>query len=64
MTTTRAGDRAEYERLLSGYKTAILTTRGQDGHYHSRPMAMQEEREAGAEVWFATSRESAKAQEI
>ncbi len=64
MTTTTTGDRAEYERLLAGYKTAILTTRGRDGHYHSRPMALQEERGAGAEVWFATSRASAKADEI
>lgn len=64
MTTTQAGDRAEYEALLRGYKTAILTTRGPDGHYHSRPMALQEERDAGADLWFATSRESAKAHEI
>lgn len=64
MTTTQAGDRAEYEALLGGYKTAILTTHGPDGHYHSRPMAMQEQHEAGAELWFATSRATAKVHEI
>lgn len=64
MTTTQTGDRAEYERLLSGFKTAILTTRGPDGHFHSRPMAVQEEREAGADLWFATSRDSDKAHQI
>ncbi len=64
MTTTQSGDREEYEALLGGFKTAILTTRGPDGHYHSRPMALQEERAAGAEVWFATSRDSAKAHQI
>ncbi len=64
MSTTQAGDRAEYERLLDGYRTAILTTWGQDGHYHSRPMAVQDQREAGADLWFATSRESEKAHEI
>ncbi len=64
MTTTTTGDRAEYEKLLAGYKTGILTTRGPDGHYHARPMALQEERDAGADLWFATSRESAKIHEI
>lgn len=64
MTTTQAGDRSEYEELLGGYKTAILTTHGPDGHYHSRPMAMQEQHGGGQELWFATSKQTAKIHEI
>jgi PPOX class probable F420-dependent enzyme len=64
MTATREGDRREYEELLTEYHTAILTTRGADGHLHARPMAVQEERRAGGELWFATSRDTAKVAEI
>lgn len=53
----------DYARLLAGYRTAILTTRGADGHYHSRPMAMRQQ-VRGEEIWFATSVGSKKVQDL
>jgi general stress protein 26 len=53
----------DYARLLAAYRTAILTTRGADGHYHSRPMAMRQQ-VRGEEIWFATSVASKKVQDL
>ena len=49
--------------LLAAYRTAILTTRGADGHLHSRPMAMRQ-RVRGEEIWFATTAESKKCKDL
>jgi general stress protein 26 len=48
------GNREELETLLKGYDTALLITRGVDGHFHSRPMALQKKDRAGETLWFAT----------
>jgi general stress protein 26 len=63
-TTETQGDRQELDRLLRGYHTAVLTTRGPDGHFHARPIAMQQQRVDPEELWFVTSAESQKVQEI
>ncbi len=49
--------------LLAAYRTAILTTRGADGHFHSRPMAMRQ-RVRGEEIWFATTADSKKCKDL
>lgn len=46
--------RREFERLLEGHDTAILTTRGRDGHLRSRPMVLRQAPH-GDELWFATA---------
>lgn len=53
----------DYATLLAAYRTAILTTRGADGHLHSRPMAMRQ-RVRGEEIWFATSIGSNKCKDL
>ncbi len=53
----------DYARLLAAFRTAVLTTRGADGHYHSRPMAMRQT-VRGEEIWFATSIGSKKVQDL
>ncbi len=60
----RPGDDQELERLLAGYDTALLTTRGPDGHFHTRPMAMQKHRASSRELWFVTSLESTKVHDL
>lgn len=56
------GDRRELKKLIQEYDTALLITRGVDGHFHSRPMSVQE---AGVdEIWFATSEESGKVHDL
>jgi len=49
--------------LVSDIEIAMLTTRREDGHLVSRPMATQA-RAAGADLWFVTSRETLKLGEI
>jgi general stress protein 26 len=53
----------DYATILAAYRTAILTTRGADGHLHSRPMAMRQ-RIRGEEVWFATTASSKKCKDL
>jgi general stress protein 26 len=53
----------DYAELLAAYRTAILTTRGEDGHFHSRPMAMRQQ-VRGEEIWFAASIESKKCKDL
>ena len=53
----------DYAGLLARYRTALLTTRGADGHFHSRPMAMRQQ-VRGEEIWFATSIGSKKVQDL
>jgi general stress protein 26 len=49
--------------LLAAYRTALLTTRGEDGHFHSRPMAMRQ-RVRGEEIWFVTRADSKKCRDL
>ncbi len=56
-------DFEEYAALLKRFDTAMLTTQGPDGHFHSRPMALQEKR-PGEAIWFATLSGSDKCRDI
>ncbi len=56
-------DPHDYAALLSAYRTALLTTRGADGHLHCRPMAMRQQ-VRGEEIWFATATRSKKCREL
>ena len=49
--------------LIDELETAMFTTRRADGRLVSRPMATQKRAE-GADLWFVTSRKSAKLEEI
>ncbi len=53
----------DYAELLRGFRTAILTTRGPDGHFHSRPMAMRHGIR-GEALWFATAADSQKCRDL
>lgn len=57
------GHHRELAELLHKYDTALFTTRGPDGHFHTRPMAVQR-RGFGEEIWFATSSHSQKIEDI
>jgi general stress protein 26 len=56
-------DDRDYAALLADYRTALLTTRGDDGHLHCRPMAMRQ-RVRGEEIWFATALRSNKCRDL
>lgn len=57
------GNEHEARELIDSYRTAILTTRGPDGHFHTRPMAVQ--RGTGLdELWFATSVDARKVHDL
>jgi general stress protein 26 len=43
----------ELQELLESHDTALLTTRGADGHFHTRPMGLQA-RAVKDGLWFAT----------
>lgn len=58
------GDREELRRLLAGYDTAILTTRGADGHFHARPMAMRKQTPSVDELWFVTWDDTEKVHDL
>ena len=49
--------------LTSGFRNAMLVTRGLDGAMHARPMAVAE-MEPNADAYFSTSLESPKIAEI
>jgi general stress protein 26 len=53
----------DFGTLLAAYRTAVLTTRGPDGHFHGRPMAMRQ-RVRGEEIWFATRADSNKCRDL
>jgi general stress protein 26 len=53
----------DYASLLAEYRTALLTTRGEDGHLHCRPMAMRQQ-VRGEEIWFATALRSTKCRDL
>ncbi|WP_242394936.1 pyridoxamine 5'-phosphate oxidase family protein [Anaeromyxobacter oryzisoli] len=49
--------------LLAPFRTALLATRGEDGHLRCRPMAMRQT-VRGEELWFATARDSTKCRDL
>lgn len=56
-------DDRDYATLLAAYRTALLTTRSEDGHLHCRPMAMRQQ-VRGEEIWFATAAGSKKCRDL
>ena len=48
---------------IDDIEIAMMTTRRSDGHLQSRAMATQK-RAAGADVWFVTTRDSAKIRDL
>src|SRR5512142_828240 len=56
-------DSRDFATLLSAYRTALLTTLGPAGHFHSRPMAMHQT-VRGEEIWFATSASAKKCKDL
>ena len=56
-------DSRDFASLLSAYRTALLTTLGPDGYFHSRPMAMHHT-VRGEEIWFATSASAKKCKDL
>ena len=61
-TNTTIDFNALWERIQD-HRTAMLTTVSPNGFIHSRPM-MTQEREAGSDLWFVTSINSEKVDEI
>jgi general stress protein 26 len=53
----------ELQELVKDFHTALLTTRGEDGHFHTRPMELQR-RSLDEGFWFATSENTAKVADI
>ncbi len=49
--------------LLAPFPTALLATRGEDGHLRCRPMAMRHA-VRGEEIWFATAPDSGKCRDL
>jgi general stress protein 26 len=49
-----AADPGSIAALLAPYPTALLVTRGEDGHLRCRPMAMRHA-VRGEEIWFAAT---------
>jgi len=63
-TTTPAAEAAEkFATLIADIRIAMMTTIAADGSLHTRPMAVQREPTLD-ELWFFTSVDSAKADEI
>lgn len=61
MVDPRALD--ELKQVLDDAGETFLTTRGADGHYHGRPMALRQG-SIRTGLWFAANRESAKIHEL
>jgi general stress protein 26 len=53
----------EFNKLVQEFDTTMMTTRGPDGHLHSRPMARQDPLE-GNPLWFATTLDTGKVKDI
>lgn len=54
---------ARLREIVTDVKIAMITTAGTDGVMNSRPMYLQE-MEEGGDLWFATSEDSALAEQI
>jgi general stress protein 26 len=50
--------------MIADIKIAMMTTRRADGHLVSRAMATQEKRAPGADLWFMTTDETRKLEEL
>lgn len=57
-------DRAKLHDLIDDIQIAMMTTRRPDGHLVSRAMATQEKEAPGADLWFVTSEDAHKLDEL
>ena len=62
-TQTRDEAVAKIAKLIKGVRIAMLTTIEEEGHLHSRPMALQEAPFDG-DIWFFTGKTSPKVHQI
>ena len=53
----------ELQKLLRHFDTGLLVTRGGDGHFHARPMALHSPSVENG-LWFATTEGSAKVADL
>lgn len=60
---TQRAEREELDRLIEGFKTALLVTRGPDGHFRARPMALQHHAPQDG-LWFCASLDSEKIRDL
>src|ERR1700761_3359261 len=60
--SARPGELAQFEELVRSIGVGLLTTRGRDGHLHTRPL--QTLRIAEGCLWFFTDASSPKTDEI
>lgn len=63
MTLSMSTELDTFYRMVEDIEVAMMTTRRADGHLRSRAMATQK-RADGADLWFVTSTESTKLDEI
>ena len=58
-----AADPGAIAALLAAFPTALLVTRGEDGHLRCRPMAMRHA-VRGEEIWFAAAPEGGMCRDL
>lgn len=63
MEQQKQGSIEEFYKLVDDIEVSMMTTRRRDGRLVSRPMATQV-RAAGADLWFVTSTETEKLDEL
>ena len=61
---SEAEKREHLRKIINGAHVGMMVTRAADGGMHGRPMANSQVTEDFAEIWFATSRSSAKVDEL
>lgn len=62
--TTHTQEAEHFHELLKDFDTAMLVTHTEGGGLHARPMAIAEVAHEGGEIWFATSIDSRKTEEL
>lgn len=62
-TQTRDEAVAKIAKLIKGVRIAMFTTIEEEGHLHSRPMALQEV-EFDGDIWFFTNKTAPKVHQI
>lgn len=62
-TQTRGEAVAKIAKLIKGVRIAMFTTIEEEGHLHSRPMALQEV-EFDGDIWFFTNHSAPKVHQI
>ncbi len=62
-TQTRAEAVAKISKMIKGVRIAMFTTIEEEGHLHSRPMALQDV-EFDGDIWFFTNKSAPKVHQI